>query len=110
MGASATGRGTVQTSRVLHYAVWFLAGVAMGAYGIERTLFASNGALARQWLRWGGLMYLVHFAFVSWFQLALLTVILPGVAKGAIVFLAAVASSWAAVATLRRNPAVARIL
>jgi hypothetical protein len=41
-----------QLSRPLHYAVYFLAGVAIGACGIERGLLAPDGPLARQWSRW----------------------------------------------------------
>jgi glucans biosynthesis protein C len=46
------GPFSFQLSRPLHYAVYFLAGVAIGACGIERGLLAPNGALARQWRRW----------------------------------------------------------
>lgn len=41
-----------QTSRLLHYAVYFLAGISVGAWGIERGLLAPDGNLARRWLRW----------------------------------------------------------
>jgi hypothetical protein len=41
-----------QTSRLLLYAVYFLAGIGVGAYGIERGLLASGGKLARCWFRW----------------------------------------------------------
>ena len=41
-----------QTARILHYAAYFVAGIAVGAYGIERGLVASDGVLARHWLRW----------------------------------------------------------
>ena len=44
-----------QTSRILHYAAWFAAGVATGAYGIERSFLESDGPLARQWARWLGM-------------------------------------------------------
>jgi glucans biosynthesis protein C len=42
-----------QLSRPLHYTLYFLAGVAIGACGIERGLLAADGPLARVWLRWG---------------------------------------------------------
>ena len=48
------GPFTIQLSRILHYAAWFAAGVAVGAYGIERTLLASDGPLARAWAWWLG--------------------------------------------------------
>jgi glucan biosynthesis protein C len=41
-----------QLSRPLHYALYFFAGVAIGACGIERGLFAPDGPLARRWTRW----------------------------------------------------------
>ena len=41
-----------QLSRPLHYAVYFFAGVGLGAYGIERGLFAPEGALVRRWRLW----------------------------------------------------------
>jgi hypothetical protein len=36
----------------LHYAVYFFAGVGLGACGIERGLFAPDGALLRLWIVW----------------------------------------------------------
>jgi peptidoglycan/LPS O-acetylase OafA/YrhL len=41
-----------QTSRLLHYAVYFSAGVVVSAYGIERGLLARDGKLARHWPAW----------------------------------------------------------
>jgi surface polysaccharide O-acyltransferase-like enzyme len=46
------GPFTFQTSRLLHYAVYFLMGVGIGAYGIDRGLLASDGKLARRWFAW----------------------------------------------------------
>ena len=175
---SAFGPFTFQTSRLLHYFVYFLAGVGVGAYGTERGLLAPDGKLARRWLLWliaalpafgllmgifiaavtsktspqlwgiiGGLafalscavssfaflavflrfarrrvkvydrlrdnaygIYLLHYAFVSWLQFALLRAPLSAISKGSIVFLGAVALSWGATAALRRVPAVARVI
>ncbi len=42
----------IQLSRPLHYAVYFFAGVAVGAYGLERGLVALDGMLARLWAMW----------------------------------------------------------
>ena len=42
----------LQASRPLHYLVYFLKGVGIGAYGIERELLASEGKLARRWMLW----------------------------------------------------------
>jgi hypothetical protein len=41
-----------QTSRPLFYAVYFLAGIAVGAGGLDQGLLASGGRLARRWLAW----------------------------------------------------------
>ncbi len=38
-----------QWSRPLHYTVYFLAGAAVGAHGLDRGLLASDGALVRRW-------------------------------------------------------------
>jgi hypothetical protein len=167
-----------QTSRILHYLLYFLMGAGVGAYGLDRGLLARDGKLARRWWLWalrallafgiaGGVgiatltshlgsrgweiasdatwalscaassfaflalfvrfartrgkmfdslsdnaygMYLVHYAFVSWLQYALLKAALPTIAKGSIVFLGTVALSWVTVAALRRIPAVARVI
>jgi hypothetical protein len=42
----------VQLSRPLHYAVYFFAGVGIGAGGIERGLMAADGLLVRHWGAW----------------------------------------------------------
>jgi peptidoglycan/LPS O-acetylase OafA/YrhL len=55
-------------------------------------------------------MYLIHYAFVSWLQYALLPSAMPAIAKGTLVFLGTVLLSWASVAALRRIPAVARVI
>lgn len=52
----------LQTSRLLHYGVYFFAGVAVGAVGIDRGLVARDGLLARHWPVWvtvAVLMFLV---------------------------------------------------
>jgi len=170
----------LQKSRALHYLVYFFAGVAVGAFGIERGLLAPDGKLARRWWLWairapiafvvagflgvmamapqnaahpylwgtiagGGFVlacavlgfaflavfvrfarkrgpifdslrdnsygiYLVHYAFVSWLQYALLPAAWPGLAKGCIVFLSALTLSWITVAALRRIPRVASVV
>ena len=41
-----------QTSRILHYAVYFLAGIGIGAYGLQKGLLAPDGGLTRRWFRW----------------------------------------------------------
>jgi len=57
-----------QLSRPLHYAVYFFAGVGIGARGIERGLFATDGALVRRWPVWTGTavgLLLVWMAFTA---------------------------------------------
>jgi peptidoglycan/LPS O-acetylase OafA/YrhL len=177
---AAWGPFNVQTSRVLHYAVYFLAGLAIGAAGLGRGLLSADGALARRWWAWtlgmlaafvvaivifitastasaqqsptfwgiaGGAafalscaassfglaaivlrftrgrvrlfdrlnehaygMYLVHYAFASWLQYALLAAPMPGTAKFMLVFVGTVVLSFVAVAMMRRVPAVARVI
>ena len=41
-----------QASRILVYLVYFLAGTAVGAYGLDRTIFKSKSKLARRWWVW----------------------------------------------------------
>ena len=41
-----------QSSRPLHYLVYFLAGVAVGTYGLDRGLLDCDGVLARRWPAW----------------------------------------------------------
>jgi surface polysaccharide O-acyltransferase-like enzyme len=42
----------VQTSRVLLYAIYFIAGLGVGAYGINKSLLARDGLLVRRWPLW----------------------------------------------------------
>jgi hypothetical protein len=42
----------VQSSRLLHYAVYFFTGMALGAFGLDRGLLAQDGKLARRWPLW----------------------------------------------------------
>ncbi len=41
-----------QTSRLLLYALYFFAGIGVGAYGLQRGLLAPDGRLARRWFLW----------------------------------------------------------
>jgi peptidoglycan/LPS O-acetylase OafA/YrhL len=43
-----------ETTRILLYLVYFLAGYAVGACGLDRGLLACDGALARNWAVWLG--------------------------------------------------------
>ncbi len=55
-------------------------------------------------------IYLLHYAFVAWVQYALLPASMPGLVKGVIAFLGALALSWGTVAALRRIPSVRRVI
>jgi len=175
---SAWGPFAFQTSRGLHYLVYFLLGTGVGAYGLNRGLVSPDGRLARRWWLWsirallaflvaagvgftaatkhmgsrgwelaghstwviscaassfaflalfvrfakrrGKLfdsltanaygMYLIHYAFVGWLQLAVLKSEMPAITKGSLVFVGTVLLSWGATAALRRIPAVAKVI
>jgi glucans biosynthesis protein C len=49
---SDAGLFAFQLCRPLQYAVYFFAGVGIGAAGIERGLIAADGPLPRRWARW----------------------------------------------------------
>jgi len=55
-------------------------------------------------------IYIIHYIFVTWTQYALLSAPLPAVAKAGIVFVVALAFSWAVTDAIRRIPAVGRYL
>jgi surface polysaccharide O-acyltransferase-like enzyme len=46
------GPFTFQTSRLFHYAAYFLIAVGLGAFGLDRELFAHDDKLAKRWPRW----------------------------------------------------------
>lgn len=158
----------VQSSRLLHYFVYFAMGMCLGAFGTEIPLFERAGHLARRWWLWSVAMipaylaivalmlsgkfvmaavmfpfscaasslflsavvirfarpwrwadslsanaygiYLAHYAFVIWIQYLALRWTMPAFAKGSIVSLAAIATSWMAVSMIRRSELVARVL
>ncbi len=171
-----------QTARLFHYAVYLVAGIGVGVYGIDRGLLASDGHLARRWGRWvafgliaffasvifvaiimtrlyhagiapavlgviGGVvfeitcaalsfaflalfirfatrqrwiwdslsdneygMYIIHYMFVSWLQLAILQIALPAIGKGVLVFIGVLLLSWGASAAIRSIPGVSRVV
>lgn len=43
------GPFSVQASRIVHYAVYFLAGIAIGAFGLTSGLLSPEGKLAKRW-------------------------------------------------------------
>ncbi len=76
---ASVGPFSVQLCRPLHYAVYFFAGVGIGAHGLERGLLGIEGPLARRWPFW-----LAAFlaAFVVWS--APIALMMPGSEKGPI--------------------------
>lgn len=180
MSWTSIGPFQFQTARLFHYAIYFLTGIGVGAYGIDRGLLAPDGILARHWLRWtiamivvfslsvvffliviskgaamspllvytvGGAvfaaacgsisfsflalfvrfatrrfwvfdnlsdneygMYLIHYMFVSWLQLAILSAPLSALEKGAMVFAGTLLLSWGTSAAIRGIPGVSRIV
>ena len=59
---TTVGPFAFQTGRLLHYFVYYLAGIAVGAWGLQRGLLSSGGMLARRWLLW---MVAAFLAFVA---------------------------------------------
>jgi surface polysaccharide O-acyltransferase-like enzyme len=55
-------------------------------------------------------IYLVHYLFVIWLQYLLLGATIFAAAKGAIVFMGALALSWTAAIALRRIPLAGRAI
>lgn len=59
-----------QTSRVLHYFVYFAIGIGIGAAGLRERLVAADGALARRWWAWALGMAGAYFLAVALFVAA----------------------------------------
>jgi len=53
-----------QVSRILLYLVYFLAGTSIGAYGIDRSMFRSDGALAKCWWGWLAVGLMSYIVFI----------------------------------------------
>ncbi|MGD0720460.1 MAG: acyltransferase [Roseiarcus sp.] len=173
------GPFALQLSRPLLYAVYYFAGLGVGAAGLERGVLAAEGPLAQRWrlwlaaalaslLLWMGLtaltlpdaasaplvvqvgadvafatagasgvffaiaiclrfaatrsrplealsadafgIYLLHYAPLVWLQSALLGLVLPAVAKAAIVFAGTLLAAWAASLVIRPFAVGARLL
>jgi hypothetical protein len=64
------GPFSLQLSRPLHYALYFFAGVGLGAAGIERAPFTADGLFARHWRRW---LLAAWASFALWLLLTWLT-------------------------------------
>jgi peptidoglycan/LPS O-acetylase OafA/YrhL len=67
------GPFTFQTSRLLHYFVYFAVGVGIGAFGIERGLLSPDGKLARRWFAWSLAALLIFFAAIVVIIMAITT-------------------------------------
>ena len=67
----------VQIGRLLHYAAYFLVGMALGACGLDRGLLASDGRLARRWGLWLGASLVAFVVAIVSF-----VIILSTLAKG----------------------------
>jgi hypothetical protein len=100
---STFGPFTVQTSRLFHYAVYFAAGVIVGAGGVDRGWLAEGGTLARRAAWWGA------GALAAFVVLTGLVVITPPTAAtwqslvlGATFTLSCAASSFALLALFLR--------
>jgi hypothetical protein len=55
----------VQSSRVIHYFVYFAVGVCLGAFGTEIPLFERTGLLAHRWWLWGLGMVVAFLTIVA---------------------------------------------
>lgn len=55
----------IQTSRILLYAGYFAAGVAVGAAGLRAGLLAEGGTLARRWSLWLAFALVFYAAIIS---------------------------------------------
>ena len=86
----------VQSSRPVHYFVYFVIGMCVGAFGTEVPIFAREGRLARRWWLWG-------LATVTAF-LAMLALMLSGkfVAAAMTFPLSCAASSFFVIAAIIR--------
>jgi hypothetical protein len=73
-----------QLCRPLHYAVYFFAGMGLGACGIERGVFAPDGALVRRWAVW---LVAALGSLLLWMALTALTIADAGSASPGLVIL-----------------------
>ncbi|MBN8886622.1 MAG: acyltransferase [Rudaea sp.] len=62
-----------QTCRVGLYLSFFAVGIAVGAWGIERGVFAAGGNLGRRWMLWLNVAVAAYFALVALFITLLVT-------------------------------------
>jgi fucose 4-O-acetylase-like acetyltransferase len=79
---SAFGPFSFQPGRMLHYAVYFFAGVGVGAHGLDRGLLQPDGMLARRWSLWSGVAVA---AFALWMLATALNLQGQGLPHGEII-------------------------
>ena len=65
-----------QASRLLLYLVYFLAGTAVGEFGLTRSIFKSDGPLARRWWGWLAAGVVSFFAWLYYYHLSLFTILI----------------------------------
>jgi peptidoglycan/LPS O-acetylase OafA/YrhL len=98
----AFGPFSVQTSRILHYALYFFVGVALGGFGLDRSVVREGGPLARRWIVWP-LVSLVAFVLAAGIVISAVTS--PGATRhweaiGAVGFVLSCAASSGAMLAL----------
>jgi len=71
MAWTSVGPFSFQTSRILHYLVYFIVGIGIGVAGIDRGLLERGGRLARRWWVWANLAPLVYMLAVVAFLVSL---------------------------------------
>jgi peptidoglycan/LPS O-acetylase OafA/YrhL len=86
------------------------AGLSFACVAFFVRFFQSAGPVMDSLSRNAYGVYLLHYAFATWIQFALLHQPLSGLEKGGIVFAATLALSWATTAMMRRFPTVERII
>ena len=83
------GPFNAQTCRILLYLVYFLAGTAVGAIGIDRSVFKTDGALAKRWWEW------VAVGLMSFTVFAIMVVVVTPMKRTIVSEIAFVVSCWA---------------
>jgi hypothetical protein len=68
---AAWGPFVFQKSRILLYLVYFVAGIAVGAQGLELGLLAAKGKLARQWPVWVATTLVAFLAYWAFWEVLL---------------------------------------
>jgi len=78
---TAFGPFSFQTSRLFLYVIYFVAGVGVGAYGLQRGLLAPDGRLAQRWPLWV-LASLVAFGLTVYLTLMILVMPAEAISPG----------------------------